>query len=64
MNDDTYLAIVGIPAIVVAYGIHSYYNPGTDGAILAGVSSTIVGIITYVIGQKRGRKKAKLDVVQ
>lgn len=63
MNDNVLLGLVGIPSVVVAYAIYCISNPGSDGAIFASVMSAVGGIIGYIIGEKRGYRKA-LDVVE
>lgn len=63
MNDNVLLGLVGIPAIVVAYALYCFSNPGSDGAIFSSVMAAVGGIIGYVIGEKRGYRKA-LEVVE
>ena len=57
MNDNTVLVSLGV-CMTAAYVAHQITCPGSDGAILAAVSSALVGLATYLHGKRQGMKSA------
>ena len=57
MNDNTVLVSLGV-CMTAAYVAHQITCPGSDGAVLAGVSSALVGLAAYRTGKSRGIKLA------
>jgi len=62
MNDNAVLLGLAV-CVTAAYVAHQITCPGSDGAILAGVSSALVGLATYLHGVRRGQKLATVPKV-
>jgi hypothetical protein len=57
MNDNA--VILGLAVCVTAcYVAHQAVNPDTDGPVLAGVVSALVGLATFLYGRQRGLQAA------
>ena len=56
MDDHTLLGIVAIVGLVVVWIVNTLYMK-LDGILASAIVSSITGIVTYVIGYRRGNKR-------